>query len=120
MTAHAEASSDSKQLCQSLFDRLASRIPNLERRETKRWCALFQQGRNRFAYVGHRKTSGEIEVWCAGDIERLVNHGGMHVVPRAKMRIDWERRFPGRFFLKSSREVNGACALLYEVSFNAS
>lgn len=120
MTAHAEASSDSKDLCRELFDQLANRIPNLQRRETKRWCALFQPGRNRFAYVGHRKTSGEIEVWCAGDIEHLLDHGGIRVVPRTTMRIDWERRFPGRFFLKTAREVNGACALLYEVSFDAS
>lgn len=120
MSAHKGACGESQQLCQLLVEELRRQIPKLHCRETKQWCALFEPGRNRFAYVSHRKTSGAIEVWCAGDVDALLAHGGAAVVRRAVIRGGWEERFPARFFLRTSRAIRGACTLLYEVSYRAS
>lgn len=120
MTAHSVACTESRELCGLLFEELRKRLPTLQRRETKRWCALFDAGRNRFAYVSHRRTSGSIEVWCAGDVDDLVAHGGIKVSPRHKIRGGWEVRFPARFVLKSARDLRGASTLLHEVSYSAS
>lgn len=74
MSAHSEASYGSQHLCQKLFDNLAISIPRLKRQQTKRWCALFEPGRNRFAYVSHRKRLSRIEVWCSGDVDKLTKY----------------------------------------------
>ena len=103
MTAHNLACTESKDLCDLLFEELQKQIPKLQRRETKQWCALFESGRNRFAYVSHRKQSGSIEVWCARDVDNLIAHTGITVSPRNKIRGGWEQRFPARFFLKTTR-----------------
>lgn len=120
MTAHKAACGESQQLCQFLVEELRRRIPKLQCRETKQWCTLFEPGRNRFAYVSHRKTSRAIEVWCAGNVNDLVAHRGAEVVPRAVIRNGWEECFPARLFLTTARAIRGACILLYEVSYRAS
>src|SRR5712692_7561390 len=120
MTAHKGACDESQQLCHLLVEELRKRVPKLQCRETKQWCALFEPPRNRLAYISHRKTSAVIEVWCAGDVNDLMGHGGIDIVPRTKIRGGWEQRFPGRFFLSTAREIRSACALLYEVSYRAS
>ena len=120
MSDHMEACEESKTLCNMLYECLSQRIPNLEQAETIRWCALYQQGRTRFAYVNHRKSMRRIEVWCLGDPVELQRGTSLNVVPRENMRGGWQRRFPARFFVDQPSEIDSACDLLYQVSYRLS
>lgn len=120
MSAHTQASTESSSLCDLLVERLRVHIPRLECARTKRWCGLFEPGRTRFAYISHRKRSGSVEVWCAGEVLKLKNHGGVPFTPRDRIGGGWEGKFPGRFLLKTARDVDGAVRLLHEVSYRAS
>jgi hypothetical protein len=119
-TGHQRACADSRALCDLLVGGLRKRIPKLQSHETKSWCALFEPGRSRFAYVAHRTASAAIEVWCTGDLEDLTAHKGAKVVPRPNIRKGWNKRFPGRFQVTSPTGIEGACDLLHDVSYQAS
>ena len=120
MSAHLSASIESQNLCQKLYDRLQTKIPSLKRTQTKRWCGLYEPGRNRFAYISHRKTISRIEVWCLGDIEDLQRNARLNVIPRDEIRRGWEERFPARFFIDQESNIETACDLLYRISYHAS
>ena len=120
MSAHSEASDNSQYLCQKLYEGLSKLIPELQRKQTKRWCALFEQGRNRFAYVSHRKKMSRIEIWCAGDVDELVSHSNIIVIPRDEIKSGWEEKFPARFVIDDDSDIPAACDLLFNVSYCAS
>jgi hypothetical protein len=117
MSAHSEASSESQYLCQELFKGLSEIIPELQRKQAKQWCAIFQQGGNRFAYVSHRKTLPRIEIWCAGDVDELITYSNIEVIPRDKIKGGWEERFPARFVIDDESDIPAACDPLFSVSY---
>lgn len=117
MLAHELASKGSQVLCDKLFSALKHRIPRVECSMTKQWCALFESGRNRFAYVAHRKTSDSIQIWCAGDVDSLVKNKYLIVIPRNKIRGGWEENFPARFTVDSDTLIDPAADLLFSISY---
>jgi len=96
------------------------KIPELKRNETKNWCAFYQKGRKRFAYINHRIRTSKIEVWCSGELNELVDKSKLEIFPREKIGYGWESNFPARFFLTNKNEIDSACNLLYEISYNNS
>jgi len=120
MSDHEEACDESKALCDRLFECLSQRIPNLNRVETIRWCGLYQQGRNRFVYVNHRKRMSRIEVWCLGDPAELQSITTLNVEHRQPTTGGWGELFQSRFFVDHLSEIDPACELLYQVSYRLS
>ena len=120
MSAHSEASYGSQHLCEKLFQKLLDHIPQLEIKQTKQWCALFVPGKNRFAYVSHRKRLSRIEVWCAGDVDELTSFSRLNVMPREEIKGGWEERFPARFIIDDGSDISAACDLLVNISYKAS
>jgi len=120
MSDHIEASLGSKNMCQKLFDCLAEKIPNLKRSQSKNWCGFYQAGRNRFAYISHRKQSSDIQIWCSGDVEDLLNESRIEVIPREEIKSGWEEKYPARFYVKSDLDIDPACDLLYKISYPTS
>jgi len=121
MSDHTEACDNSQMLCDMLYQCLARRIPNLKRGQTKRWCPLYQLGRSRFAYVNHRKSMSRIEVWCLGDPAELQQRTSINIVPRTEIKSGgWEERFQTRFRVSYPSQIESACKILYEVSYQLS
>ena len=120
MSAHSEASFDSQNLCRKLFEALFLYIPKLQIKQTKQWGAFFEPGRNRFAYISHRKQLPRIEVWCAGDVDKLKRYTSLDIIPRDEIRGGWEERFPARFVIDDETDIPTACELLFNVSYRAS
>ena len=120
MSAHALASTGSKNLCDLLIIELQKKIPRLECARSKSWCGLYEPGRNRFAFISHRKRQQKIEVWCAGDIDDLTASTSINVIPREKIRPGWEERYPARFSIENESDIEAASDLLYRVSYASS
>src|SRR5437899_781566 len=121
MSAHTEACSESRSLCDRLLSQLRAKIPELERSSTQGSCGLFRRGWTRFAYVYHAKTQPQIEIWCRGDADDLQRHAGtLEVRPRVNLRAGWEAAFPARFRVDVADEITSAARALAEVSYHAS
>ncbi|RQW86468.1 MAG: hypothetical protein EHM79_09680 [Geobacter sp.] len=119
MSAHFKASVESRNLCESLFLALKRKIAKLERGHTKQWCALYELGGNRFAYISHRKTDASIQIWCAGDVDALKKNPYIKVLPRDNIKKGWEERFPARFSIEKESQVQAAAELLFSISYKA-
>ena len=120
MSAHEQACEDSRLLCDKLYQCLSRRISHLRCVETQRWCALYQRGRKRFAYLNHRKRLSRVEVWCLGDPATLQEDGNLTVRPRQQTTGGFGKAFQARFFLNNPSQINSACELLHRVSFTRS
>ena len=121
MSAHSQASTDSRDLCHQLFKALAERIASLQRNPTIGSCGIWQQGRTRFAYIYHSKTRAQVEVWCRGDIDDLIaNDPGLDVVARKDPKEGREKSFPARFRIYRIQQIPQAAEFLENVSFMAS
>ena len=68
MTSHIKADAGSRALCEQLEEAIRASVPNIRSSYSKDTCALFEPGRNRFAYVYHRKDTDEIKVYFRGDL----------------------------------------------------
>ena len=121
MKAHTLALEESKNLCNELFAALQQAIPNLKRSATQASCGLYQEGNARFAYVYHRVTQLQIEIWCRGDVDELQRYDqGLVVKMRNTQNPGWEREFPARFQFRNLNQITTALTLLVQVSFPAS
>jgi len=120
MSAHDLASTGSKNLCELLIRELQNKIPRLECARSKSWCGLYEPGRNRFAYISHRKRQQKIEVWCAGDVDDLTSATSINVIPRDTIKPGWEERYPARFIIENESNIGAASDLLYRVSYASS
>lgn len=120
MSAHELASVGSKNLCDLLIKELQKKIPQLECARSKNWCGIFEPGKNRFAFISHRKKQNKIEVWCAGDVDDLTVPASINVIPRDKIRPGWEELYPARFFIENDSDISAASELLYRVSYASS
>jgi len=121
MSAHAKAIRESRAMCDRLYERLAAGVPGLAREHTKQWCALYEPGRNRFAYVSHRLTEDIVEVWCRGDVDKLRSCPGIDVRPRNQIRDKgWEKEYPARFEVYNGQTLAAAVHRLLTVSYLAS
>ncbi len=117
MSDHTESLSSSADLCDALYTGLAKRIPNLKRSQSYRWCAFFQEGSPRFAYVSHRKKSSRIEVWCRGEFEVLAARSPLTFHPRKPTSGGFGREFEARFFVDDAAQLPAAIQILYDVSY---
>jgi hypothetical protein len=121
MSAHTFASQESRSLCDQLFAALQQAIPKLQRSCTQASCGIYQEGHPRFAYVYHRRTASQVEIWCRGDVDELKSHDqGLGVMPRGQQRPGWEQTFPARFRIHKTDQIPAAVALLVQVSYEAS
>ena len=112
MSDHAEAGTESRELCELLYRSLAKMVPGLNHSESERWCALYREDERRFVYVNHRKRMSRLEVWCLGDPSELQRNTPLHIFPRQRTTGGFGREFQCRFFLDSRSDVEAACQLL--------
>lgn len=117
MNHHHSAAEISRRMCEHLQSTLSSRIPNLIRSESTQWCGLSQAGRNRFAYVNHRKRMYRIEVWCMGDPAQLQLHTRLNVQTRQPTTGGFGERFQARVFVDSNDYIEEIAEMLFRVSF---
>ncbi len=119
--SHSEASLDSASLCDKLFAELGNLIPNLQREPTEGSCAIWETGRTRSAYVYHSKKKSQIEIWCRGDKNDLLqNDPGLGVHGRENPGPGWPESFPARFCICRSEQIPVAAKYLKDISFRAS
>ena len=97
-------------------------MPGLERAQTKKWCAFYEPGRSRFAYVRHRLSVAGLEIWCRGDTVALEKQPGIIFRERAAIPEDggWEKSFPGRFEVILHEDIPAAANCLARVAYPAS
>lgn len=120
MSGHSEACYESRVLSDSLFAHLKTKIPNLRRSETTRWCALFEEGKRRFAYVNHRKTMQRIEVWCLGAVEDFSRYPSLNVQLREPSTGGFSEDFQVRVFVDDASQTTLLADLLHSVSYQKS
>jgi hypothetical protein len=118
MAPHSKACSGSASLCDHLFNGLSSKIPNLKRRPLQKSCAIFQDGKNRFAYVYHYKKSDTIAIWCRGDIAKLRALAGSTFRPRRTATDGTWGEFTGSFKVSSLEEIPAAVRCLFEEAYS--
>jgi hypothetical protein len=118
MSNHTEACRILSILCESLYKSLATRIPKLQRVETKSWCSLFSEGKKRFAYINHRKNMERIEIWCLGDPAELQKNSQFNIEIRQPTTGGFGASFKSRFFLDNISQINNACEILSTISYN--
>lgn len=116
MSDHTEASQEARILCDLLLEELGSRIPNLKRKQSKRWCGIFQSGRKRFAYVNHRRIMSRLEIWCLGKPSDLQHKSHLRIIPRKDTNSGFGI-FQSRFFIENESQVSEAAKLLADVSY---
>jgi hypothetical protein len=121
-SAHADSCLGSQRLCDELYRLMSKAVPGLERAQTKKWCAYYEPGRSRFAYVRHRLSVAGLEIWCRGDTAMLDKQPGIvfrerAVIPDAG---GWEKTFPGRFEVVAHDDVPAAARCLVRVAYPAS
>jgi hypothetical protein len=116
MARHGNSFSGSDSLCDRLFYGLSSKIPNLRRLPLQESCAIFQEGKNRFAYVYHYKRSDPITIWCRGDIAKLRALAGSTFRSR-RVQSDVWRNFPGSFKVRGPDEIAAAVRCLFEEAY---
>lgn len=120
MTDHQRAGNDSRALCDLLYELLSLSIADLQRSEAGKWCGLYQDGRNRFAYVNHRKEMKRCEIWCLGLPADLRANARLHIEPRQPSSGGFGKHFEARFFVNSESDVRAAVELLLKVSYELS
>lgn len=120
MSDHDDACEESRNFCDGLYQCLSKKIPNLNKKETLRWCGLYQKGKKRFVYINHRKRMFRIEVWCLGDPTELQRYTTLNIEPRKPTTGGFGKLFQARFFIDHLSEIDSACELLYQVSYRTS
>ena len=119
-SGHSKAGLDSQSLCCSLCSELSKLIPNLVENATQGSCGIFQEGMTRFAYVYHSKNLAQIEIWCRGDREQLLeNDPGLCLRARSNPKPGWETSFPARFRIHALEQVPMAAHFLAAYSYAA-
>ena len=116
MSDHTDCCSESRGLCEALFNGLRGRIVDLTRSESTRWCGFFQLKRNRFCYINHHKTMSRTEVWCLGELSNLVSFTPMPVNPRTATSGGFGKQYQARFFIDELSQIDGAVEVLYQES----
>jgi hypothetical protein len=116
MSDHDEASAESRELCDALFEGLQRQIPDLRRNPTKRWCGFYEVGRNRFAYVNHRRVAVSVKVWCLGDAADLVDIPGLSIELRTPTQSGWSN-FGTKFAINDASAIPAAVEFLHHESY---
>ena len=119
MSGHNNACVASSVLCDEIYKGLKHLIPNLQMARLLKWCAMYEPDKTRLAYIQHRRTSGKVGIWCAGELDALLAYKKLDIVPRQHFRNTWERRFPARFFVDSDVDVPKAVEILHNISSRA-
>lgn len=120
MAGHSAACQESTKLCDTLFDELARRIPELKRVSNKQWCSIFRLGKKRFAYVTHFKTSDRIQIWCRGEPAELRAEKAIRYEERQPTESGWGTTFRGRFDISQPAAIADAADVLIRHSYSRS
>lgn len=122
MANHDEGCAESQSLCDSLFEALAKRIPELQRGPTEKWCGLYREGRMRFIWVYHLKRHARIKIWCLGnavDLERRLRSLS-YKGRRTAQGVGFGKYYQGSCDLRVGDDIVSAAELLrrecYELS----
>jgi predicted HNH restriction endonuclease len=114
---HDNSTATGKDLCDSFFNLLAKRIPDLVRAETKQGCAFQLPGEARLVHVWHLKTKDSIKVWPRADslriteLESFIDKLGLMRAHRKKGSKRWGR-FPLPIELGTHEDIEKAVEVL--------
>ena len=120
MNNHDEGHPGSVLLCDELFLQLRTKITDLQRASSLRWCGFFQQGKKRFAFVSHRRRNERLEIWFLGEAESLDAYPSLNIRQRTPTSGGFGKDFKSRFYLDDTSQLEEAVDLLFNVSYHAS
>lgn len=116
MPNHDNASNESQGLCQNLLKELRKYNSDVTLNESKDTCAVFVEGRNRFAYVYHRSKGEFIRVYFRGDISvapALQKELSITINIRPKIEKGWDKEFPYFMEIDSNEQILVAAKIVY-------
>ncbi|MEW5858750.1 MAG: HNH endonuclease [Cyanobacteriota bacterium] len=104
----------------SIFELLENKISELQRKQSKTVCRLFQKGLPGFAYIYHEIAGAAVTIWCLGEPDELkeaAKGSSLLIRPRDKQTGSWAEKFKCRFKVEDKEEVEAAANILYQISF---
>lgn len=120
---HENSSDGSQNLCEELFFALSKRIDNLKKKKTKKWCCIFQEGGNQFAYFSHQRRGSAITIWCRGSLEEMsvVNDNSIITIKSrsGQGKGNWAKDFTNNFTISTASQIFTAAEILADVSFKS-
>ena len=111
---HKDACSDSRKLCDQLFEALNQKPIGVERKQGGHYCDLWA-GRT-FAYISHSKRTGHLNIWFLGSEDEAKEFEGLKVKPRSETAGTWND-WGGSFTASDVQQVTQAARLLHRVSY---
>ena len=110
---HKDACSDSRRLCDLLYEALHQKPTDIERKQSDHYCDLWS-GR-KFAYISHSKRKVHLNVWFLGSAEEAKKFEGLRVKPRSETTGTWND-WGGSFTVSDVKQVEQATSLLNKIS----
>jgi hypothetical protein len=111
---HKDACSDSKCLCDQIFETLKERDDAIQRKSGDNYCDLLV-GR-RFAYIAHSKRKPHLNIWFLGSAEKAQKYEGLRIKPRTKTAGNWND-WGGSFTVSDAQQAEQAANLLFSISY---
>ena len=110
---HKDACSDSRKLCDQLFEALNQKLIGVYRKQSGHYCDLCA-GR-KFAYISHSKRRAHLNIWFLGSANEAMRFGGLKVKPRSETAGTWND-WGGSFTASDVQQVKQAARLLCKIS----
>jgi putative restriction endonuclease len=116
VTNHTDSHAGSQIICDTLLRLIQEQLPNIERKETKDTCAIFQQAGSQFAHLYHYKKSPNAKIYFRADpdIEPHRFPSDIELQKRPKIDSSWEKRFPYFFIVSPSDNLEEIAKFIVE------
>ena len=111
---HKDACSDSKALCDQLFEALNQKAMGADRKQSGHYCDLWA-GR-KFAYISHSKRKAHLNIWFLGSAEEAKKFEGLKIKPRSATSGNWND-WGGSATVGDVQQVKQAASLLHKISY---
>ncbi|HLX64215.1 MAG TPA: HNH endonuclease [Planctomycetota bacterium] len=119
MPSHAEASEDSRSICERLQQELRHFIPTLRESQSLNTCALYDRGMNRFAHVYHRKVADQARVYFRGDVSNPPNDTTRKVTTqiRPKTEKGYDKEYPFFIVLDTKSDISAVAKVIFDCAY---
>ena len=106
-------------LCNLLYEQLKQEVPSIQRQTTEDLkCGLLAVGRNRFAYVNHRKTTPNVQIYFRAIRDVIpTTSPSILVKTRTKFTTAWEREFPHYLDVTEREQIPSVADLLLGTAY---